>query len=378
MEKLQNARLVVCISYQCILYVCLEGEDAEANWLYSSDPQMSANASHVHYMCPCSHVTICPSCGGHQHPTYPNPPIYTHGSAAGSAKPLPVAAAEKDAPAKPGPASVDQQKLPVQEEILPAAEDNSTSEAAASCVTSNLDYYVFEYVMKDQKNRVKDIEQQFGVTIQSIVRVCDEIVTVAFRRYNPSIQAENEEKARRAFLALYEVVYQRIIQKTVQVKALTAQQLMSSISSVYKEEVFVSVNPDGLFTLVGPFELVSVVEAFLRKQNASHNMGHPHAHDRGKFRQDDEAEEFQKETDGVGDAEGEPRDSVSVFEVGGRLTVKVYSADITRSSLDVIVNAANEHLQNYAGVAGAIEKAGGDELRHDCEAVVEKGGPLKV
>jgi len=61
------------------------------------------------------------------------------------------------------------------------------------------------------------------------------------------------------------------------------------------------------------------------------------------------------------------------------MMMKVYSADITHlPGVDVIVNAANERLQNYAGVAGAIERAGGDQLRQDCEAIIEQGGPLQV
>jgi len=363
-----------------ILFVCAcEDEDAEAHLLHSSDPRMSTNmpyAQHVHH---CRHITVCPSCGDHQHPASHNPPISTHSSAVGLAKPSPTAV-EKSDPAKSVQASIDQQQVPVQEKNLSAAEDIPASDAAASSVTCDLDYYVFEYVMKSQMHRIKDIEQEFGVTVQSISRICDEIVTVAFQRYNPTIQMENEEKARRAFLALYDVVYQRIVQRTVQANIkppLTASSILTSISSVYKEEIFVSVNSDGLFTLVGPFEPVSTVENFLTKRYAGdtpHDIGHVRVYDH----EDDEMEETQRETNRGEDVEDEPKGPVSVFEVGGRLTVKVYTADITHSSLDVIVNAANEHLQNYAGVAGAIEKAGGDELRRDCEDVVKQGGPLKV
>jgi len=242
----------------------------------------------------------------------------------------------------------------------------------AAAVTNDLDYYVVQYIMKLQGHRVRDIEQEFGVTVASAHRVCDEIVTVEFRRYNPTIRPDNEDRARRAFLALYEAVYQRIVQRTVRALVrppMTANDLLSIIN---KEYVFVSTDPDGVFTLVGPFEDVSTVENFILKQNA---MGHPQAgDDRGRFRQDDEEGGFPPE---IGNAEGRSPEPVSVFEVGG-LAVKVYSADITRLPVDVIVNAANEHLQNYAGVAGAIERAGGDELRQDCEAIVEQGGPLRV
>jgi len=90
--------------------------------------------------------------------------------------------------------------------------------AAIPCVTCDLDYYIVEYVLKCQLHRVKEIEQEFGVTIKSVNRVCDEIVTVAFQRYNPVIQTENEEKAHRAFLALYEAAYRCIVQRSVQVE----------------------------------------------------------------------------------------------------------------------------------------------------------------
>jgi len=364
----------VCISVY-ILCVCKD-EGSEDRWLYSSDLHTSTNAPHVQLVGPCRRVIVCPSCGDHQHPASHNPPISTCGSAAGLSKSH-YTPAEKSTPAKSAQDSTDQQKLLVQEKNLSTAEDSPASDAAASSVTCDLDYYVVEYVMKSQLQRVKKIEQEFGVTIQSVNRVCEEIVTVAFQRYNPTIQEENEEKARRAFIDLYDVVYRQIVQRTLQATIkppLTANDILTSISSVYKEEIFVSVNSDGLFTLVGPFEPVTTVETFITKRYATQNIGHVRAYDH----EDDKMEEFQRETDGDGDAGGEPKGPVSVVKVGGRLTVKVYSADITHSSVDVIVNAANGHLQNHAGVAGAIEKAGGDELRQDCEDVVKQTGPLKV
>lgn len=355
-------------------YFCIcEGEDAEDRWLYSSDSQPSSNDSHVHHIGPGLHTTVCSSCGGYKHPAHHNHPVSTHDSAAGLAKPLPTAV-EKAAPTK-------SEELPVREKDLSSVEDDPVSESTASNVTCDFDYYVVEYVMKSQLQRVKDIEQEFGVTIQSVNRVCDEIVTVAFQRYNPTIQADNEERAKRAFLALYQVIYGRIVQRTVQANVIppvTANDILSTISSVYKEEMFVSVNSEGLFTLVGPFESVTTVESFIRKRYTTQNVGHLHAQDHEEFQQVDEMEEFQGETDGDRNDEAEAKGPVSVFEIGRQLTVKVYSADITLSSLDVIVNAANEHLLNHAGVAAAIEKAGGDELKQDCENVVEQDGPLKV
>ena len=340
----------------------------DQNWLYSSHVQMSTCAACSHAGAPCRQIVYCPSCQqqcgySHYYPACHHPPDPSHDSAVAL-----LPAVQKNDPVRPEPDSADREQFPEEDESFPAEADSML------CVTCDLDYYVVEYVMKSQKHRVSAIEQEFGVTVKSVNRVCDEIVTVAFHRYNPMIQPENEEMAHRAFLALYEVVYQRIVQRTVQAKIQapsTLEGLLSAINTAYKDNVFASINSDGVFTLVGPFQEVSMVEEYIRKRiNAKPSAGHPHTRDDGKFHPDDEGEED-------GTAEGE---SMSEFEVGGRakVKVKVYSADITHLPVDVIVNAANERLQNYAGVAEAIERAGGEELKKDCEAIVEQGGPIKV
>lgn len=56
-------------------------------------------------------------------------------------------------------------------------------------------------------------------------------------------------------------------------------------------------------------------------------------------------------------------------------TVNVYIGDITAfNRAEVIVNAANEQLQNYAGIAQAIVKKGGQEIQDDCNEYVRKRG----
>jgi len=249
---------------------------------------------------------------------------------------------------------------------LSEEDESQASEPDASSVTSDLDYYVVEYALRSQAHRVADIEQEFGVTVKPVNRICDEIVTVAFRRFNPGIPEANGEKARRAFLALYEAVYGRIVQRTVRAVVrppMTADRLVAVIGGVYKERVFVSADPAGVLTLVGPFDEVTAVESFVLRQNAENSRPGDDGGVVGEFHPG-------------GNSDVGP---VSVFAVGGgRLTVKVYSADIARLPVDVVVNAANENLQNYAGVAAAIQRAGGEELRRDCQAIVEHGGPLKV
>jgi O-acetyl-ADP-ribose deacetylase len=54
--------------------------------------------------------------------------------------------------------------------------------------------------------------------------------------------------------------------------------------------------------------------------------------------------------------------------------IEVAEGDITRLAVDAIANAANDHLWMGAGVAGAIKRAGGEEIER--EAVAQ--GPIAV
>ncbi len=56
------------------------------------------------------------------------------------------------------------------------------------------------------------------------------------------------------------------------------------------------------------------------------------------------------------------------------LELDVVEGDITALDVDAIANAANDHLWMGAGVAGAIKRAGGDEIER--EAVAK--GPIPV
>jgi O-acetyl-ADP-ribose deacetylase (regulator of RNase III) len=52
------------------------------------------------------------------------------------------------------------------------------------------------------------------------------------------------------------------------------------------------------------------------------------------------------------------------------LALEVVDGDITRLEVDAIANAANDHLWMGAGVAGAIKRAGGEEIEREA---VSKG-----
>ncbi len=50
-------------------------------------------------------------------------------------------------------------------------------------------------------------------------------------------------------------------------------------------------------------------------------------------------------------------------------TLRLVEGDITDLDTDAIVNAANEHLQLGAGVAGAIRRRGGPSIQRECDAI---------
>ena len=64
------------------------------------------------------------------------------------------------------------------------------------------------------------------------------------------------------------------------------------------------------------------------------------------------------------------------FSVGGNLNVVICDGDITVETVDIIVSAANVHLANYSGVAGAISRAAGRQYEQDCIDYISKHGPL--
>ena len=64
---------------------------------------------------------------------------------------------------------------------------------------------------------------------------------------------------------------------------------------------------------------------------------------------------------------------MGAWQVGG-LSVEVAEGDITKADVEAISNAANNHLWMGSGVAGAIKRAGGEQIER--EAVAR--GPIEV
>lgn len=59
-----------------------------------------------------------------------------------------------------------------------------------------------------------------------------------------------------------------------------------------------------------------------------------------------------------------------------RARIEIVEADLTREETDAIVNAANGHLANGGGVAGAISRAAGPALQVACDDLISERGPL--
>ena len=66
------------------------------------------------------------------------------------------------------------------------------------------------------------------------------------------------------------------------------------------------------------------------------------------------------------------------FTLRAGVKVSVWKADLTNCPVDAVVNAANENLQHYGGLAQALSKAGGPQIQRESQDLIKKSGVLQT
>lgn len=66
------------------------------------------------------------------------------------------------------------------------------------------------------------------------------------------------------------------------------------------------------------------------------------------------------------------------YKLRSGVKVSVLKADLTNFQVDAVVNAANEHLKHYGGLAQALSSAGGSQIQRESDDFVKNHGKLKT
>ncbi|CAG2228792.1 unnamed protein product [Mytilus edulis] len=83
------------------------------------------------------------------------------------------------------------------------------------------------------------------------------------------------------------------------------------------------------------------------------------------------------EDDNIGHVQPAEDDIKLKFVTKEGLVVKIYQKQITRVNVDAIVNAANDTLGNYGGVAEVISRAAGHDMERECKELIRTNRKLR-
>ncbi len=64
------------------------------------------------------------------------------------------------------------------------------------------------------------------------------------------------------------------------------------------------------------------------------------------------------------------------YSINADTVLKILQGDITQARVDAVVNAANQHLRHFGGLAAAIVKAGGEIVQKESSQWVQEYGPV--
>jgi len=86
---------------------------------------------------------------------------------------------------------------------------------------------------------------------------------------------------------------------------------------------------------------------------------------------------FEKKQQSKPSAENKPSVIIHEHITPEGIKIQIRHGDLTEEVVDVIVNAANKHLDHASGVAGAINKKGGPMIQIESDQYISKHGPLE-
>ncbi|XP_013387338.1 uncharacterized protein LOC106156570 [Lingula anatina] len=262
---------------------------------------------------------------------------------------------------------------------------SSTSPADVSHDQIPVDRDIWDYLSAFHGDRLKDIRRKYSVSFQ-VITAGDSYMLHLVSNYNRMPQVP--DAAFEEVASLHQELFGRLKKEVVNLEGSQNSKKEMNILTAKKKfpNVLFGDGSSKKLSLLGPGSDAFKAKSWLRKQlgltprrSSSLNRGkqresspersrpathHENSGSRGRqSRRDSHSCNAKRQT----------------FHTSEGITLVVYKGDITKDDADVIVSAANNLLNNSAGVAGAISKAAGgsgSELERECRSYIRKYSQL--